>query len=263
MCLLPGGKIISVDILIKCNNRNFLKMNLYPARTSQMYNSLQNSANYIKQRITHCEISIICDSDYDFMVDNLENSQIINYADIPNFPSSTGSLHYGNISNKAILCWINRLYCYEGYSHYQSAYISHLTAFLGVHTNLVLNSSDLSMNNTSDIVFLTDYIKQSGEDPLDIGLAAYLKTSLQVSNDQTQLIDFCIDIGQSLNIDCTKGVYLTYRGPSFPTPYEIENYSKLGADVLTTNSIVEYLAGKIHGLRVMVLSVFIKDQYAL
>lgn len=235
----------------------------FPSTTSQFYNALKISADYILKRLPKAEVSIILGSGITNFYLRLENLQGIPFSEIPFLPVPTvsghkGSLYYGTINGKPLMCWGGRLHGYEGYSNYQISYIAHLSAFIGCNTLLITNASGCSMKGVKpgDIVLLKDHIKHYGRNPLDTGLHTLFSESHTLFEHDKELRTYALDIAKQMpHISVHEGTYFWVSGPSFETPYEIECYTYLGGDLYGMSTIPEVLAGHAHGMRVLTAAV--------
>lgn len=153
----------------------------FPSTSSQLYNALLISAQYINKLLPKAEVSIILGSSFAYFSNILEECIMIDYSDIPFLQSTilvegqSGILFYGNIGGKPMYCWGGRLHGMEGFSNDQITYISHLSAFLGCHTLLTTNTSGCTNPNVQigDIMLINDYINFIGNNPLDTKLHSF------------------------------------------------------------------------------------------
>ncbi|CAG9318933.1 unnamed protein product [Blepharisma stoltei] len=236
---------------------------IFPSTTAQLDAALKISCDYILKQIPRAEIAIILGTGLSHFHYRLDNLQSIDYQEIPYLPTPTtpsheGVLYFGQIDNKNIYCFAGRLHGYEGFEHHQISYISHLCAYLGCNTLLITNASGCSMPGVKpgDIVFLQDYIKHYGENPLDTGLNSQFSKTYENYPIDTSLIDYALEIAENLpTVKCYRGNYFWVRGPSFETPYEIECYTKLGGDLYGMSTIPELLVAQAYGMRVLVACV--------
>ena len=235
----------------------------YPQTTSQLFNALQNSKEYIQERVPPAGISIVLGSGLSNFASRLENVQTIPFEDIPYLPVTTvfghkGGLFYGTVNGVSVYCWGGRLHGYEGYANYQIAYIAHLSAFLGCQTLLVTNASGASIRDCKpgDIILVKDHINHFCKGPLDTYLHSLFRNAHPDLDYDTSIREYAKQVAGTVEgLGCFEGTYFWVRGPAFETAYEIESYTKLGGDMYGMSTVPEVMAAQAHGMRVLVVSV--------
>ncbi|MDZ7265291.1 MAG: purine-nucleoside phosphorylase, partial [candidate division KSB1 bacterium] len=118
-------------------------------------------------------IGIILGTGLGALVDDIENSLVISYSEIPHFPLSTvefhaGKLIFGSLAGKPIVAMQGRFHYYEGYSMQQITFPVRVMKFLGVHTLIVSNAcgginADMK---PGDLMIIADHINLLGDNPL-------------------------------------------------------------------------------------------------
>ena len=87
-----------------------------------MYTKIQNTAAWLKERITSKpETAIILGTGLGHLSEEIQKETVIPYSEIPNFPVSTveghnGQLILGKLGGKDILAMQGRFHYYEGYT---------------------------------------------------------------------------------------------------------------------------------------------------
>src|SRR6202000_2399114 len=91
-----------------------------------MLESIQNTTNYIKNRIGDFEpeVGIILGTGLGALVKEIEVEKQLMYGNIPDFPISTlefhsGKLIFGTLAGKKVVAMQGRLHFYEGYTMQQ------------------------------------------------------------------------------------------------------------------------------------------------
>ncbi len=107
------------------------------------------------------------------VADEIEITQSVSYADIPNFPVSTveghsGKLLIGRLGGKDILAMQGRFDYYEGYTMQQVTFPVRVMYELGVRTLLVSNAAGGTNPRFSvgTLMVITDHINLLPEHPL-------------------------------------------------------------------------------------------------
>lgn len=85
------------------------------------YEDAKAVADYIRSRVTLVpQFGIICGSGLGGLAETVENSTVVQYSEIKQFPRSTvvghaGNLVFGRISGKNVVLMQGRFHPYEGY----------------------------------------------------------------------------------------------------------------------------------------------------
>ena len=238
-------------------------MDSFPQTTSQLFNCLQISSEFIKSQLPSAEISIVLGSGLSQFYKRLENAKKIPFSSIPYLPVATvkghsSVLYHGYVNSIPVYCWGGRLHGYEGYSNFQISYIAFLSAFLGCHTLLVTNASGSSIpgSKPGDIILVNDTINHFCKNPLD----SYLHTcfrelhcNLKFDREFIEYAKSCVPVDGKFK--CHEGTYYWVRGPCFETGYEIECYTKLGGNLYGMSTVPEVMAAQACGMRMLVTAV--------
>ncbi len=196
-------------------------------------------------------------------VDTLRDTLRIPYSDIPDFPQSTvethtGSLVYGWIESTPVIVLEGRFHLYEGYTADQVSMGVRVLGQLGIK-NLILTNAAGAINqhfSLDSIMVIEDQINMSGHTPLlgqnisDWGPRFPDMSSVY----DRELLYQALNIGMSLGIRLEKGVYLGVLGPQLETPAETRLFRRMGADAIGMSTIMEAIAAKHMGLKLLGLS---------
>jgi purine-nucleoside phosphorylase len=188
----------------------------------------------------------------------------IPYGDIPGFPVSTveghcGSLIFGEMGGKNIVCMNGRFHYYEGYSMHEVTFPIRVMKFIGVHTLLVSNASG-GMNaafEVGDLMIITDHIYLQPEHPLRGKNYEELGPRFPNMNEpyDHDMIKKGLAIAQANNICCHSGVYVGLQGPTFETPAEYKWLHLMGADAVGMSTTPEVVVARHMDVRVFAISV--------
>ncbi|MCU0387472.1 MAG: purine-nucleoside phosphorylase [Chitinophagaceae bacterium] len=188
----------------------------------------------------------------------------IPYRDIPNFPESTveghsGTLIFGKLGGKKVVCMAGRFHFYEGYSPADVAFPVRVMKFLGVEALLLSNAAG-GMNTSfhvGDLMIISDHISLFAHNPLlgpnidELG-PRFPDMSEPYSKD---LIQKAKAVAESLNIPVHQGVYAGVTGPTFETRAEYKMLHILGADAVGMSTVQENIVARHMGLPVFAISV--------
>jgi purine-nucleoside phosphorylase len=209
------------------------------------------------------EIAVVLGSGLGAFADELQDSVVIPYGDIPNFPRSTaighaGRLVVGKVGELTIAAMQGRVHQYEGYSAREAGFPVRVLARLGVKS-LVLTNAAGGINSAyaqGVLVVLSDHINLQGSNPLNgpnddrfgprfPGMSeAYCSSYRQLA--QTA--------ARGLGIDLKEGVYAALSGPSYETPAEIRYLRAIGADLVGMSTVPEVIVARHMGIDVLAIS---------
>lgn len=174
-------------------------------------------------------------------------------------PSPTQSSHAGRfvagtLEGVPVLCQQGRLHLYEGYSAQEVSAGVEIAADLGVETFLVTNiSGGISLEfDPGDLVCISDHINFTARNPL-IGLAQPHFVDLKQAYDP-ELRELAHTVASELGLGTKEGVYGGWLGPTFESPAEIAMMRTLGTDLVGMSTVMEVIAARAHGLRVLGIS---------
>ena len=139
-----------------------------------MLEQIQETASFIKAKMhTVPETAVILGSGLGKLVDELTDTYVIDYKEIPNFPVSTveghsGRLIFGRLGGKDIMAMQGRFHYYEGYTMKEVTFPVRVMHELGIKTLFVSNAAG-GTNPTfeiGDLMIITDHINFFPEHPL-------------------------------------------------------------------------------------------------
>lgn len=228
------------------------------------YDDIKAAADYVRGCLDIVpDTAIILGSGLGYMAENLESPAVIEYSDIPKFPTSTveghrGRFVSGKMAGKNVLLMQGRVHFYEGYSMDQVVMPVRLLGLLGVK-NLVLTNASGGISdflNVGDIMVIEDHISSFVKSPLIYD--DYDKFGVRFP-DMTHVYDaefmeILKDCYAGLNIPYKSGVYIQVTGPQYETPAEIRMYRLFGADAVGMSTVCEAVAARHMGMRVAGLS---------
>ena len=228
------------------------------------YKQVDESVQFLKPKIKETpQVAIILGSGLGVLADEMEERQVIDCRDIPNYPVSTVPDHagiwvLGKLNNVPILALKGRVHTYEGYSARRVTYSIRLMAQLGISRLVVTNASG-GINKSfkpGDLMVITDHINFMFDNPLvgDNKIPANQRfVDLYEAYDK-KYIQGALNVSNSLNIPVKTGVLLTSKGPTYETAAEINMARILGADSATMSTVPEVIAAKQMKMRVFGIS---------
>lgn len=185
------------------------------------------------------------------------------YSDIPGFPVSTveshaGEMIFGELANKPVAALAGRFHLYEGYSAQQVTMPVRVLASLGVDTFIFSNAAgglDPTMSS-GRVMLITDHINFTGANPL---IGENVEQWGERFPDMSQvydpdLLDVARQAALDLGVEMYQGVYVGLKGPSMETPAETRMLRGFGAGAVGMSTVLEVIAARHHGLRVLAFS---------
>ena len=255
----PGlGEIKGLTWLINIENRE-------SSKTMSLYNRIQETAAYIKERTNaNPTVGIILGSGLGGLVELVDVEMEIRYEEIINFPVSTvkghaGKLIFGKMGGKNVMILSGRFHYYEGYNMEQVTFPVRVMKALGVHTLMVSNAAGC-MNvhwKVGDIMIITDHINQFPEHPLrgpnDERLGPRFPDMTEVYD--KQMIQSAKKIAAEQNLDIKEGIYVGLQGPTFETKAEYYWLDAIGADVVGMSTVPEAIVARHGDMRIFAASI--------
>lgn len=206
------------------------------------------------------------------LVDRLRDAVSVPYGDLPGFPLSSVEGHAGTFvwgrfpgacgeddaQGRYVLVQQGRCHLYEGRSPAQVCMGVRVMAAMGVRTLIVTNAAG-ALNPQFDaggIMCMSDIINHTGQSPLTgencdawgprfPDMCAPLDPELRA---------LAMETAGKMGIRLERGVYIGVHGPEMETPAETRMYRQWGADAVGMSTVLEIIAARHLGMRVLGLS---------
>ena len=237
-----------------------------------MYQSIQETVQYIKQRTSNFEpeIGIVLGTGLGGLVTEIEVAFSLMYSNIPNFPISTlefhsGKLIFGTLNGKKVVAMQGRLHYYEGYSMQQITFPIRVMKALGIQWLFVSNAAG-SLNpafKKGDLMVISDHINLQPESPLrgrndaDMG-PRFPDMSAPYNKD---LIGKALEIAKANDITCHQGVYVSVTGPNLETKAEYKYLRIIGGDAVGMSTVPEVIVANHMSVPVFAISVLTDEGF--
>jgi len=228
------------------------------------YSEAAKAAKYIQTRARIApQVGMILGSGLGDVVDSLRRATRVPYRSIPNFPPSTvmghsGELHVGYWEEVPVAILAGRMHLYEGYSPAQVVLPTRALALAGVKTLLITCAAGgiAPQARPGTLMVFSDHLNLQGMNPLVGGEDPTLgQRFIDMSQAyDSQLRRAALEAAQGQQIRCFEGVYAGLLGPSFETPAEIRALKRLGADAVGMSTVLEVIAARQLGVRVMAVA---------
>jgi len=219
-----------------------------------IYNKCKQSADFIASKFdAKGAIGLVLGSGLGELADEIDNPQVVEYKDIPNYPVPTvpgheGKLILGTINGVKVLCMKGRFHYYEGHDMQTVTMYVRVMKLLGVKTIIITNAAG-GINTTFEpgtLMVIDDFINFTGANPLrganvdEFGVRFPDMTNVL----DPKLKDLAFDCAKDLDIDLKRGVYIGFSGPSYETPAEIRFARTIGADAVGMSTVGELIVAR-------------------
>lgn len=187
----------------------------------------------------------------------------IPYAGIPGLPQSTvaghgGFLRAGSLSGRPVLALCGRVHLYEGFTARDACLPIRVLGGLGVGTLVITNAAGAlnPLFDAGSLMLITDHINMTGQNPLTGPNLDALGPRFPDMGRVwcPELVALARREAQSLGLLVERGVYVQVPGPSLETPAETRAYRQMGADAIGMSTVIEAIAARHMGLRLLGLS---------
>ena len=224
---------------------------------------LAGVVRYLADRVPVPEVAVVLGSGLGAVPDRLTGSRALPYGTIPGFPvpgvaGHAGRLCVGALADTSVAVLQGRVHAYEGWAPESVVLPLRALIALGARTVVVTNAAGAIRPGLrpGQLMGLCDQINATGASPLrgpdlpDFG-PRFL--------DMTEAYDRDLRAGfrqvaEGLGIDWAEGVYAGLVGPAYETPAEIRALAHIGADAVGMSTVMEVLAARQQGCRVLGIS---------
>jgi len=233
-------------------------------RKAELHTRLEYARAWVRGRTElRPVIGLVLGSGMGGLADRFEDAIRIAYQEIPEFPSASvaghpGRLVVGTLGGVPVAAMQGRVHAYEGWSAEDVTFGVRLLALTGVRALLVTNAAGAVNPGFAQgaLVRITDHLNLTGLNPLTGPNDERIGPRFP---DMTEPYDpklgALLDVTAArLGIPLGAGVYAGVAGPSYETPAEIRMLRTLGADLVGMSTVLEVIAARHAGLRVVALS---------
>lgn len=209
------------------------------------------------------EIGLILGSGLGDLANQMDNSILLHYKDIPHFPISTveghaGELIIGKLQGRQVVLMRGRFHMYEGYEPERTAMPVRVMKGLGASALLVTNAAG-GINTayaSGNLMLISDHLNMTGRNPLigpndsELGVRFPDMSEAYSHRLRTLAKQAAAELGMNLQ----EGVYAGLLGPSYETPAEIRMLRTMGADAVGMSTVSEVIVARHAGLEVLGIS---------
>jgi purine-nucleoside phosphorylase len=209
---------------------------------------------------SHFKAAIILGSGLSSLASSLVGGEPIPFSGIPGMPVSTvegheGALYASDTEGVWTLAFAGRVHLYEGRSETEVTFAVRLAAELGCEVVVLTNAAgginpELEVGAPS---LLHDHLNLTGTNPL---IGPNDEAVGPRFLDLTEVYDAGLrSLASSVDPELRSGVYAGLVGPTYETPAEVRMLRAMGADLVGMSTVLEAIAARYLGLRVLGISV--------
>ncbi len=228
------------------------------------FTSAKAAADFVlSQSPLRPRIALVLGSGLGGFADELNDASRIPYTNIPFFPRPTalghaGQMVIGSAAGVTVAAMQGRVHLYEGYSAREITFPMRVFDCMNIHAVVLTNAAggiNLEYKQGA-LVVLTDHINLQGHNPL-VGpnderfgprfpdmTQAYWKPYREIA------LAAAKKAGKTLH----QGVYAGLLGPNYETQAEIRYLRTIGADLVGMSTVLEVIAARHRGMRVLAIS---------
>lgn len=229
-----------------------------------MLQKVKETVAYIQSKVTVSpQVGIILGTGLGGLAKDITNQEILNYADIPNFPVSTveghnGRLIFGDLGGKKVVAMQGRFHFYEGYDMKEVTFPVRVMKYLGVNFLFVSNASG-GVNpefEIGDLMIINDHINLLPNPLIGPNNSEFGPRFPDMSQTyDRKLIALAQEVAQKNGIKTQIGCYVGTTGPTFETPKEYQYFRIIGGDTVGMSTVPEVIVARQMGLPIFAISI--------
>ena len=232
----------------------------------QNHEEVQRVAAYISGQFPGSfrpELAVSCGTGLGELAEIFRPVQRIPFADIIGFPRATVASHTGcfvaaYFAEKPVLLQQGRCHLYEGYTPAQVCMGVRVAHRLGVRSLLIANAAGClnPLWDVGDLMLITDHVNCTGTSPLigpnhDPWGPRFPDMSRVYDREYQRL---AMEAAQAADVRLERGVYAGVLGPELESPAQTRMYRQVGADAIGMSTVLEVIAARHLGMRVLAFS---------
>lgn len=185
------------------------------------------------------------------------------FSSLPGFPQSSVESHAGmfvalELGGLPLLAQMGRCHLYEGRSPSEVCMGVRVMARLGIDRLIITNAAGAlnPLFAAGELMCMSDFINHTGQSPLtgpncdDLG-ERFPDMSCPFDPRLRELAASCA-LAQGIRLE--QGVYIGVHGPEMETQAETRMYRQWGADAIGMSTVLEIIAARHAGMRVLGIS---------
>jgi purine-nucleoside phosphorylase len=227
--------------------------------------AIQRTVDFVRTAVPTFmpRVGLVLGSGLGAVVDAMQVAKKLRYREVPGFAESTveghdGELVLGTLDGVPVACMRGRVHMYEGYDPRDVVFPTRVLVRLGC-SSLVITNAAGGVNPDWDerqLMLIDDHLNLTGKNPLlgpnDDALGPRFPDMSDAYDPEYR--EIMLEVAEELGIGLRQGVYAGLLGPSYETPAEVRMLHILGADAVGMSTVLEVIAARHMGARVLGLS---------
>ncbi len=208
-------------------------------------------------------VALVLGSGLGSFADTLENATKIPYTAIPTMPVSgvvghAGNLVIGRAEGLDVVAMQGRVHLYEGHPPADVVFGARLMIRMGARVVIITNAAGGANPAFSpgDLMLIEDHLNLTGQSSLT-GLnedALGVRFPDMSAAYDPGLRAIALEAASAGGFQMVRGVYAGNLGPAYETPAEVRMAQRLGADAVGMSTVLETIAARHMGARVLGIS---------
>lgn len=226
---------------------------------------VEEAARHLKEHADEWpETAIVLGSGLFHCTGAIEDSVVIDTADIPGFPERADQsrgirIHTGQLGGRPVAVLDSRYHLYDGLSPREVTFAQRMLGAAGTRTCILTCAAGAIRKDisASDLVLVSDQINLTGSNPLEgPNHDAWGPRFPDMSRAfDPGLASRARDAADDSGIELREGVYAGLAGPSLETEAEYRMIERLGADIVGMSLVHEVIVARHMGIDVLGLAV--------
>lgn len=215
---------------------------------------IEKAAEYISRREKRSyDLGIVLGTGLGSLADEIENSCVIPYGDIPFFPESTVKFHRGRLvlgclEGKIVFAMQGRFHAYEGYPPAQVTLPVRVMHYLGIRQLILTNAVGGIKPHlrAGTLAVVKDHLNLMGVNPLIGPYEPFYGERFPDMSEpyNRKLRELARRFAGEMGMELPEVIYAAVIGPSYETRAEIRMLQILGADTVGMSVVPETLVAR-------------------
>lgn len=218
----------------------------------------------VAQRVSvRPKVALVLGSGLGGFADTLESATKIPYTEIPTMPVSgvvghAGNLVVGRAEGLDVVAMQGRVHLYEGHPPADVVFGARLMIRMGAQIVIITNAAGGANPTFSpgDLMLIEDHLNLTGQSSLTGPNEEALGVRFP---DMSHAYDpglraLALEAASGAGFQMVRGVYAGNLGPAYETPAEVRMAQRLGADAVGMSTVLETIAARHMGARVLGIS---------
>ncbi len=235
-----------------------------PPAANAVLERVERAREFLQSRHKEApRLALVLGSGLGSFADSLDKKVVVPFAEIPGMPQSgvqghAGNMVFGTCGAVPVVAMQGRVHVYEGHTPEDAVFGLRVMIRLGA-TEVILTNAAGGANpalEAGDLMLIEDQLNLTGLSPLSgPNVEAFGPRFPDMSEAYSLALLACAEAASAkLGVALRRGVYAGLLGPQYETPSEVRMLHRLGADAVGMSTVLETLAARHMGARVLGIS---------